>query len=486
MPTNIRDPRSIITPDAFGIAEGLLGTPLAGPWRRFWAMTIDLIVIGILTVFTGSVQLLIWGAVALFFVRVAFQKPGRASQAAAVLLRVFAGCLGLTILSAVVIAFLVLRSVEDEGDGGPRIPDAGDVTAGVLEGLEGPLAREGFRQAETHDEVVETAVGLLVARSQLGRPPEDPEAYLERVRPDDVSWIGDADSLFAVAVEQWRAEGGAAAEATDAEGAGAVGAAEERPAEATGEEGEAQGADETTAREEEPSAPTVEEEVAAMSGGEVLAALSAIVAAEGDTIAEDDEEPARSRQREAALRRRAADLVAADTLELLEGALRQVAEERDDYREDARELRQEVEEGQGGFAALLRDIWDQAGSAIGLWSIYFTVLLTLWKGQTVGKKMMGVRVLRLDGEAMTWWSSFERGGGYVAGIATGLLGFAQVFWDPNRQCIHDKIVGTVVIRDGAPKVAGSWKEARGFETPGSDDGVPPGPRPPEDQPEDPT
>jgi uncharacterized RDD family membrane protein YckC len=38
-----------------------------------------------------------------------------------------------------------------------------------------------------------------------------------------------------------------------------------------------------------------------------------------------------------------------------------------------------------------------------------------------------------------------------------MLGFAQVFWDANRQAIHDRIVGTVVVKDGAPKVT-NWRE----------------------------
>ena len=46
----------------------------------------------------------------------------------------------------------------------------------------------------------------------------------------------------------------------------------------------------------------------------------------------------------------------------------------------------------------------------------------------------------------------------AAGFATGLLGFAQVYWDANRQGIHDHIVGTVVIIDGAEKI-GNWEEA---------------------------
>ena len=45
----------------------------------------------------------------------------------------------------------------------------------------------------------------------------------------------------------------------------------------------------------------------------------------------------------------------------------------------------------------------------------------------------------------------ERFGGYAASVTLGLLGFAQILWDKNRQGFHDKIVETVVI--DAPKKA---------------------------------
>jgi hypothetical protein len=59
---------------------------------------------------------------------------------------------------------------------------------------------------------------------------------------------------------------------------------------------------------------------------------------------------------------------------------------------------------------------------------------------------------------LNWWLSFERAGGYAAGFATGLLGFAQIFWDPNRQAIHDKVSETIVIQDGQQPVPGPWIE----------------------------
>ncbi len=94
--------------------------------------------------------------------------------------------------------------------------------------------------------------------------------------------------------------------------------------------------------------------------------------------------------------------------------------------------------------------------SFGWWTLYFAILMPWVKGQTPGKRAMGVRVVRLDGHPVTWWHAFERAGGYAAGLATGTLGFAQIYWDANRQAIHDKVAGTVVIREGAPKVPGNW------------------------------
>lgn len=49
-----------------------------------------------------------------------------------------------------------------------------------------------------------------------------------------------------------------------------------------------------------------------------------------------------------------------------------------------------------------------------------------------------------------------RFGGYAASIATGLVGFLQVLWDANRQGLHDRIAGTVVLRE----TGGDGDEAR--------------------------
>jgi uncharacterized RDD family membrane protein YckC len=93
----------------------------------------------------------------------------------------------------------------------------------------------------------------------------------------------------------------------------------------------------------------------------------------------------------------------------------------------------------------MKGIIEDLGLGFGWAAFYFTVLTSIWNGQTPGKKLFNIRVVQLDGTKLSVWDSFGRYGGYGAGVATGLLGFLQIYWDPNRQAIHDKISSTIVI-----------------------------------------
>ncbi|MBE0456565.1 RDD family protein [Pseudoalteromonas sp. KG3] len=93
-----------------------------------------------------------------------------------------------------------------------------------------------------------------------------------------------------------------------------------------------------------------------------------------------------------------------------------------------------------------KGIIQDLGLGFGWAAVYFTLFSLLWQGQTPGKKICDIRVVALSGEYLSLWDAFGRYGGYGAGFATGLLGFLQVYWDPNRQAIQDKIAATVVIK----------------------------------------
>ena len=108
-----------------------------------------------------------------------------------------------------------------------------------------------------------------------------------------------------------------------------------------------------------------------------------------------------------------------------------------------------------GFA-WLQGLVEDLGLGFGWAAFYFTMFTALWYGQTPGKKLFNIRVIQLDGTPLSIWDSFGRYGGYGAGIATGLLGFAQIFWDPNRQAIHDKISATIVVNDTESKISRTY------------------------------
>lgn len=81
-----------------------------------------------------------------------------------------------------------------------------------------------------------------------------------------------------------------------------------------------------------------------------------------------------------------------------------------------------------------------------LFLLYFT-LFTGEGGQTLGKKVLGIKVVRTDGSPITYSRSLLRACGY--GVSTfffTFLGFLWAGWDRRKQGWHDKIAGTVVIR----------------------------------------
>lgn len=102
-------------------------------------------------------------------------------------------------------------------------------------------------------------------------------------------------------------------------------------------------------------------------------------------------------------------------------------------------------DGSTSVVQWVRGMISDLGISFGWAALYFSVFLAWFNGQTLGKLVFGIRVIRIDGRSLSLWDSFGRYGGYGAGFATGLLGFLQIYWDSNRQAIQDKISETMVI-----------------------------------------
>ena len=84
--------------------------------------------------------------------------------------------------------------------------------------------------------------------------------------------------------------------------------------------------------------------------------------------------------------------------------------------------------------------------------VYFTLCFFFWRGESIGKHILGLRVIKRDGSRISLWNAFERAHGYTASTLLGLMGFFQVFWEKEGLTMHDKIADTNVVRIKTVKV----------------------------------
>jgi uncharacterized RDD family membrane protein YckC len=70
------------------------------------------------------------------------------------------------------------------------------------------------------------------------------------------------------------------------------------------------------------------------------------------------------------------------------------------------------------------------------------------RGQSFGKRFMGVRVVRIDGRPIDYQTAVLRHiVGYPLSILFFGLGIVWMLWDGRRQAWHDKVAKTVVVRE---------------------------------------
>jgi uncharacterized RDD family membrane protein YckC len=81
--------------------------------------------------------------------------------------------------------------------------------------------------------------------------------------------------------------------------------------------------------------------------------------------------------------------------------------------------------------------------------VYYPYFWVTRAGQTIGMKAMHIKVVRTDGGAVTVGPAIMRAiGMYVIdSIVLGIpLGVLWCLWDAKKQCWHDKMANTVVVR----------------------------------------
>jgi len=82
---------------------------------------------------------------------------------------------------------------------------------------------------------------------------------------------------------------------------------------------------------------------------------------------------------------------------------------------------------------------------------YFTFFLGR-TGQTPGKMLFGLKVLRKDGSEINYTQAMLRTMGYYLNHLTLGIGFLWIAVDPRKQGFHDKIAGAVEIRLGLAEI----------------------------------
>jgi len=76
---------------------------------------------------------------------------------------------------------------------------------------------------------------------------------------------------------------------------------------------------------------------------------------------------------------------------------------------------------------------------------YFTFMIGA-KGQTVGKMVMGLKVLRADGGEVGFGLAFLRWIGYLISSVICLIGFIMAGFRDDRKALHDLIFSTQVVK----------------------------------------
>ena len=92
----------------------------------------------------------------------------------------------------------------------------------------------------------------------------------------------------------------------------------------------------------------------------------------------------------------------------------------------------------------------------GLVSYYFMYLLIPWlydalqesgKNQaTIGKKALGIKVTDLQSQRISFLKATGRHFGKYLSALILFMGYIMMIWDKNKQTLHDKMAGTLVIK----------------------------------------
>ncbi len=91
------------------------------------------------------------------------------------------------------------------------------------------------------------------------------------------------------------------------------------------------------------------------------------------------------------------------------------------------------------------------GRALLPWSVFLVWLayfagMWAWRGTTIGGIVLNLKVVRFDGQPLTFPVALVRALMAAFSAVVLFLGFFWIAWSREKQAWHDKIAGTVVVR----------------------------------------
>ncbi len=110
---------------------------------------------------------------------------------------------------------------------------------------------------------------------------------------------------------------------------------------------------------------------------------------------------------------------------------------------------------EGGPALLIQALTFVAGV------LYFALLETFWNGQTLGKKIARIQVVRADGSVPDFTTSLIRNVfRFIDGFAFYLVAAIFVWLSPKKQRLGDRVAGTFVIKKQVPAKEGRKRKKK--------------------------
>ena len=102
------------------------------------------------------------------------------------------------------------------------------------------------------------------------------------------------------------------------------------------------------------------------------------------------------------------------------------------------------------FGSSIEDLPDWlvvAAGAAGLLVLAGSYFVGSWAltGQTVGMRVMAIRVTRLDGGHISFWRSLRRLVGCVVAAIPLFAGYLLILVDDRRRGLQDRLAGTIVV-----------------------------------------